>query len=759
MMKFALASLLVASAYAQELHSSSSPKLMFFAGDDLLSVTNHAEADAFCKAKDRVLASKSEWCHYSQKHTGVQYGEVPVRGSSVYIDVEDHCDVCKPKEEKDEKIEIKEEESKEVAVEVKEEVKEDKGGVCGRPAGCTGRSCAFTCDLPAGYYPDPTDCSAYCFCTGSAAPSRWEQVVPGLVWDPFCGGSQPLDPSNKPLGGMTGGCQNWAWAVSDNSYCAPGNSRRRLEEVNGRRELKGRPDFMLCTKLPKAPPLPQTCAKAYDDPHIETFDQLQYDCQGDGDFILSKSLEPGSGFELQGRFFKLDGWAGTTTTGAVLTTGFAGEPKVEVAYNEKCDLHYYIDDEEHDLDSDWSTDGTIALGTDKVNFFRSGSDRYFHFQDSGVSFHVTLRYNHVFGCFINVKLCLPDEIKSQRLVGIFGSPDGNKQNDFMDHDGTDLETVGKIYWGQIYDYCTTTWCLGSDSLFKVSGSGDTCEKPYDDTIEQAVKNAGEEVKAECGDNMACMVDTVVSKDAATGGETLKDEEDLNGEETVPDEGEDDSDNADHCNGQDKTVPSAPSPTIPKPAPAPTPVNPPAPDQPTPEDQATEMGFVKGDPHFKDREWVWINGKANGVLEDGKWYHASLNGLLVRFKQSFGKKSTTREVNIYLNQGSSKEVLAMKTFKSFVRVDVDWKNSDNYDYSRGLLGSHAQNGKRLGRQCVLPPTVESAQKQQIRNRRLAESGITTEIAEKACAHVKDPEEQKDCVFDILATNDVSMASVW
>ncbi|CAB9509711.1 ECF subfamily RNA polymerase sigma-24 subunit [Seminavis robusta] len=86
--------------------------------------------------------------------------------------------------------------------------------VCSRPSDCAGTSCQFQCNAPLGYYPDPSDCQAYCYCTGGEQPSRWEQVISGLVWDPYCGGSQPLDEENVPLGGMTGGCANWPDGVN-----------------------------------------------------------------------------------------------------------------------------------------------------------------------------------------------------------------------------------------------------------------------------------------------------------------------------------------------------------------------------------------------------------------------------------------------------------------------------------------------------------------------------------------------------------------
>ncbi|CAB9505448.1 expressed unknown protein [Seminavis robusta] len=283
--------------------------------------------------------------------------------------------------------------------------------------------------------------------------------------------------------------------------------------------------------------------------------------------------------------------------------------------------------------------------------------------------------------------------------------------------------------------------------------------------------------------------------------------------------------------------------------------PPAPDGPSPGDVATEHVFVQGDPHFKtfggelydyhgecdlvllhnpdfgnglgmdihirtkiedfwssvesaairigdasleikadpsSDNWLWINGEAAPKQVGKNMLRADLGGFMVRYKEH---GPNVREALVYLVTGkdSHKEFIVFKTFKSFVKIDVDWKDSSNYENSLGLLGSHDQNGKRLardgktfiqdyiefgqewqvlgsepklfhsyegavvGRKCVMPPAFKAAQK--LRKRRLAESSLTEADADKACKHLADAEEIKSCVYDVLATQDLSMASVW
>ena len=90
----------------------------------------------------------------------------------------------------------------EVVLPIEEDGEAIEGQFCEKPFGCTGNTCVFWCNHQEGFYPDPHDCSAYCYCSGQAGkPSFWQKVEgEGLIWDPFCGDSTPLDETNKPLG-------------------------------------------------------------------------------------------------------------------------------------------------------------------------------------------------------------------------------------------------------------------------------------------------------------------------------------------------------------------------------------------------------------------------------------------------------------------------------------------------------------------------------------------------------------------------------
>ena len=189
------------------------------------------------------------------------------------------------------------------------------------------------------------------------------------------------------------------------------------------------------------------------------------------------------------------------------------------------------------------------------------------------------------------------------------------------------------------------------------------------------------------------------------------------------------------------------------------------------------------------QWLYINGVANEPLEDSKWYVAHVGGLKLRYKQASGNG----EAHLYFGDGKY-EKLTMKTYNEFVKVEVAAKNSEYYLGSHGLLGRfpdglrvgrdgesfiedvnafgqewqvsseepklfHSYEGEWVvpaGQKCAMPENTLA--KQKLRQRRLAK-GMPMEEAEKACSHLESAADRKACVFDVVSTQDVNMASVW
>jgi hypothetical protein len=134
-------------------------------------------------------------------------------------------------------------------------------------------------------------------------------------------------------------------------------------------------------------------------------------------------------------------------------------------------------------------------------------------------------------------------------------------------------------------------------------------------------------------------------------------------------------------------------------------------------------------------------------------------------------------------------IVLSTFKEFVSVDFKGNTAESFGNTVGMLGDY-KSGKTFARdgvteihdfnelgnewqllpsdnmlfhdkaepqfpkRCILP---EDPQGQ--RRRRLDESTISVEQAEAACATLKDPLTIKDCVYDILATQDMDMVGAF
>jgi len=187
------------------------------------------------------------------------------------------------------------------------------------------------------------------------------------------------------------------------------------------------------------------------------------------------------------------------------------------------------------------------------------------------------------------------------------------------------------------------------------------------------------------------------------------------------------------------------------------------------------------------EWLYLNGVANEPLEEMKWYHAKVGGLILRYRHD----GSNGEAHLYM--GGTSEKIVLRTFNEFVKVEAEEHGNGHFLNSHGLLGRYP-DGKRVrrdketfiedanafgqewqvqpdepklfhtyegewvvpaGQKCALP--TETSAKKMLRQRRLA-NGVPMEVAEEACSHLMG-DEKKGCVYDIIATQNVGMAAVW
>jgi len=182
---------------------------------------------------------------------------------------------------------------------------------------------------------------------------------------------------------------------------------------------------------------------------------------------------------------------------------------------------------------------------------------------------------------------------------------------------------------------------------------------------------------------------------------------------------------------------------------------------------------------------WINGiKGDTNIGDSKKdktsFVTSLSKYPVYFNQ-VSKKQRKFEINL-----GEEEKIVIGTWNSFVRIQFEHPKSQHFEHSSGLLGSFSE-GIKLARdnktvlkdfnvfgqewqvlgsepklfntikgpqhphKCDIPSSFEM-------RRRLGESDLTLENAKKACRDVNNDVIDL-CVFDLVATNDISMVGAY
>lgn len=494
------------------------------------------------------------------------------------------------------------------------------------------------------------------------------------------------------------------------------------------------------------------CATMWGDPHIVTFDNVKYDCMGRGEYVLMRSTT--TNFEVQGRFVPgyyhsdlastpnhnewgtektKSGKGVSVAAGISVDTGVEGAPHFDAfATNPRpgvCGVNYFVNDQP----ANFGDDGLAYPGMQYFKQVKVGKDKvdYVFWKDSGIMVTVFVRKG-TYGCVLAAKICLPPSmLATEKVVGLMGTPNGDKSDEWMDQYGTTLQR-GTGLWKKAYDYCTQNWCVrdASESIFGYpegeswathaeGGCVDNIE--YDPETELAVMDATTECKECCApaaegiDKIQCLTECEEAADIDTGIQqcliNLETETSLEGVERK-------------C--PDPIVTTTPAPET-------TTVRPGTNGDPHFRTHGGEMFDFHGgcdlvlvdNPDFQDglgmlihvrtkietwwsyvesaavrigdqileiqggdkAEWLFTNGIANEDVVDGKWYNVKFAGHVMRFKKS----GRNREAHLYLMNG---EKLMMKTYNDFVKVELG-KDRSMYKGSHGILGRYP-DGKRVGR---------------------------------------------------------------
>jgi len=178
---------------------------------------------------------------------------------------------------------------------------------------------------------------------------------------------------------------------------------------------------------------------------------------------------------------------------------------------------------------------------------------------------------------------------------------------------------------------------------------------------------------------------------------------------------------------------------------------------------------------------WFNFASQAEVDN-------IAGFPVTFKSRTGSNYKTG-LEIDLSSMFPGEKIVIATWKEFVRVDFKNPTEATFGKSVGLLGNF-HTGETLARDGVtvkddfwtfgnewqVLPTeymlfhvveqpqypkkcIEPEDPQGERRRRLDESSVTEAQAEAACASITDELDRKDCVYDIIATQDMELVGAY
>lgn len=221
-----------------------------------------------------------------------------------------------------------------------------------------------------------------------------------------------------------------------------------------------------CTCPEECPPVssdtqPQT-GWVGGDPHIHTFNNLNYDCQACGDFTLSKKPDCPK-YEIQSHFFIPSSFPSISLVSSAV---FAHEnaPTIQVGFirklqtlnssyaNGTCKVAFYVDGANEIIDPGTTTNfGTATVTTTQTTVRVS--------MPSDIEMVFGMSYAGSF-CYGWVQENLPNTVAPDGIVGLFGTPDTpfDITNDWMTPTGVMLPVPGpSISDADGEDYCTGNW--------------------------------------------------------------------------------------------------------------------------------------------------------------------------------------------------------------------------------------------------------------------------------------------------------------
>lgn len=263
---------------------------------------------------------------------------------------------------------------------------------------------------------------------------------------------------------------------------------------------------------------PGRSASLYTDPHVRTYDGLNYDCMASGEFIVAQS--EGAKFEVQARFVGPD-VQGSVTKGVAALLGSSPPVSFVIAQSASsagrtvirdCPVLFYVSSRVRNL---FSGSGQSAV---KVVATSDGAISVEY--PNGITVQFSVQTSSFFGCYFeSVNVFLPEAfVRANQVIGLLGSPNGNIQDEWMTRMGVPLplpESTNERLYAAAYNYCTTNWCIKerSESLFSYEpGTSFESISARCDVVYRGPPNlssASSALQTLCGEDTACLIDGII----------------------------------------------------------------------------------------------------------------------------------------------------------------------------------------------------------------------------------------------------------